>query len=368
MDSAGKIASLGLLFALVFISPLCAQVLVDDPLAGEEPFSSEGYLSGEEFFPIEEPLPNEEPFPGEELLISEEPISDEELSLYEDVLIFEAPLFIFEAPRITELRSFDEIFSNFSQNQKRRAMSDGGLRFAFEKDGSPMLIPDPDSGVDLFSNVMRKKPSHVIESLAVVPYNEKELDILDIYNALRPIKNIKNHTIPSNGKDFIVFAETTRLESAKNRKPIPDPSPADTLPYSETMYLRFKDPYIGDINIRGDVSISLYGITYSLTNFTDIWFSFFRVMAAERFTISIYLEPVKEGVLIYSMSGLYLPNFVAKRINLTSNMNYRITALLGWITEGLRGQESTAAEQKNEALETIDGRQDNRFLRILDKE
>ena len=279
-------------------------------------------------------------------LLDAEPFSDEEEFLLSEEspldgggLIFEGSPLIFEASPIVETRSFDEIFPGFSRSKKSGAMSDTGLRNSFEKDGFPMLVPDPNSGIDLLSSVMIKKPSHIVEALVVVPYNERELDMLDIYNALGRVKNIKDHTIPINGRDIAIFTETTRLESARNRKPIPDPPPTDTLPYSETMYLRFTDPYMGDLYLQGDVSISLYGITYSMTNFRDVSYSIFRVMKAERFTAIIYLEPVKEGILVYSMSGLYLPNFIAKRVNLTPNMNRRITVLLNWIIDGMRRQE-----------------------------
>jgi hypothetical protein len=116
------------------------------------------------------------------------------------------------------------------------------------------------------------------------------------------------------------------------------------LPYSETMYLRLKDKYYGNLYIRGDVSMSLYGITYSMTNFTDVRYFLIPIIRAERISIIIYLEPVKEGVLIYSMSGIYLPGFIASRVNLTPNINIRISVLLKWITDGLRRQEIIAAQ------------------------
>jgi hypothetical protein len=203
-----------------------------------------------------------------------------------------------------------------------------------------MLIPNPDSGIDLYSYVMSKKPSHIIEALVVVPYIKRELDFLDIYNALRKIKNIQDHTISIRGNDTKIFVDTTRIESAQNRRAIPDPPPADTLPYSETMYLCFVDQNIGDIFIRGDISVNLYGITYSLSNFRDVFYSIFRIMRAESFSAIIYLEPVKEGILIYSMSGIFIPGFIARRVNLTPNMNNRITVLVDWITEGLREEEN----------------------------
>jgi len=198
----------------------------------------------------------------------------------------------------------------------------------------------PDSGVDLYSRVMAKKPSHIIEALILLPYNKRELDLLDIYNALRRIKNIQDFTLKVRGNDYKIFQDTTRIESAQKRTPIPDPPSSDMLPLSETMYLKFVDKNMGDLYLRGDITVSLYGLTYSLTNFRDVFYSIFKVMSAERFTAIIYVEPVKEGILIYSMSGLYIPNFVSSRINLPLSMNYRITVLINWITDGLRREET----------------------------
>jgi hypothetical protein len=228
------------------------------------------------------------------------------------------------------------------------AFSGEGIKNFFEKDGSPALTPHPDSRIDLLSSVMSKNPSHIIEAMVVVPYNERELDILDIYNALRRIGNIQDYPVTINDKDYIILEETTRLASAKSRKSIPDPPPVNTLPYSETMYLRFKDAYYGNLYIRGDVSMSLYGIMYNMTNFTDVRYFLIPIIKAERLSIVIYLEPIKEGVLVYSVSGLYLPGFIADRVNLSPSINRRITVLLKWIVDSLRKQESITIRRENE--------------------
>jgi hypothetical protein len=75
-----------------------------------------------------------------------------------------------------------------------------------------------------------------------------------------------------------------------------------------------------------------------MTNFRDVYFSIFRVMKSERISINIYLEPVQEGILIYSVSGFYLPDFIVKRMNLNVSINNRVTVLMGWIAEGLEIQ------------------------------
>jgi hypothetical protein len=336
MSSARITASLGLFFlcTVVFSSFLSAEPLLDEePLVTNEP------LLGEEAHLDEEYLITDETSIDDEPLLAEEDPFDDDFFFPDDSFFFEAPVLVFEAPHFSGIRSFEEVFPGFSPLQRRVIMSKTGLRNSFDKDSSPMLIPAPDSGINLLNYVMTKKPSHIVEALVVVPYNERELDMVDVYNALGRIKNIKDHTISSNGNNISIFVDTTRLESAQNRKPVSDPSPAATLPYSETMYLRFVDQYIGDFYLRGDVSVGLYGITYSITNFRDVSYSIFRIMKAERFSVVMYLEPIKEGVLIYSVSGIYLPGFIASRVNLTPNMNRRITGLIDWITEGLREQE-----------------------------
>jgi len=281
-----------------------------------------------------------------------EPLPDDDEPSLDDDFIFQAPTLIFEVPGF-ETRSLDDIFPGLSEDDKSDVMNGTGIRNAFEKNEPPTLIPAPNSGIDLLSSVMAKRPSHIIEALVVVPYNKRELDMLDIYNALRRIKNIQDYTITIRDNEYRMFVDTTRVESAQKRKPIPDPPPSDTLPYSETMYLCFIDRSMGDLYLRGDISISLYGITYSMTNFRDVSFSIFKIMRAERFSAILYIEPVKEGILIYSMSGLFLPGFIAQRVNLTSNMNIRITVLLDWITDSLRLEEESNHQELRPEVESL---------------
>jgi len=305
----------------------------EPPISEETPPSEEPLLS-EEIPPSEEPPISEEAPPSEETLLAEDPFIDD------DAFFFEAPPLIFEVPEF-ETRSFNAIFPNISRRQRGAVMSHIGLRNSFVQGESPMLVPNPDLEIDLFGAVMKKKPSHIIEALVVVPYTEKELDLLDIYNALGRIEKIKDYPASMNGNALYIFTESTRIESARTRKAIPDPAPALTLPFSQTMYLRLKEINFGNLFIRGEISISMYGITYSMTNFTDVRYFLVPVMKAERFITIIYLEPVKEGILIYSMSGFYLPGFIADKVNLTPNINRRIQIFTNWITDGLREQNST---------------------------
>jgi hypothetical protein len=323
----------------------------EETFSDEETFSGEETLPGEEIFLSEETPPAEGALPSEEVRPSEEALPTEETLLADktfdktflddddfldiDAFFFEAPDLIFEVP-VFELRSFDTIFPNFSRGQRMMAMSDEGLRNSFVRNEPPTLVPNPNLGIDIMGSVMKKNPSHLIEALVVMPYHEKEFDLLDIYNALGRIGKIKDHPASLNDNDLYIFTESTRIESTRNRRAVSDPLPAVTLPFSETIYLRLKEINFGNLFIRADISISMHGITYSMTNFTDVRYFLVPIMKAERFITIIYLEPVKEGILIYSMSGFYMPGFIADKVNLTHNINRRIEIFINWINDGLR--------------------------------
>ena len=294
-------------------------------------------------FPIVEIFPNEDDFFDEF-----------------DNYFFEAPGLIIEASTTTVYRSMRDIFPGISNANRNRAMSSFGLRHSFDKDGGPILIPGPNSGINLLGTVARKNPSHIIEACVVVPYTERGLDLVDIYNALGRIEKLKDQgTTMRNGDVVYIFKDTTRLDTPQRRRAISDPPPANIFPASETMYLRFTDAYIGDVFLRGEISINAHGMIYNLTNFRDINFSIFRIMRAERVSVILYIEPVREGILIYSVSGIFLPDFIIGRVNLTPNINIRITSLLNWISEGLKIQESLPPVT---ARDVIQNEQFNRLL------
>ena len=267
--------------------------------------------------------------------IYDEDFPDEEF--YVDDFPLDAPTLIYEAP-VFQMRSFDDIFPFFPDIWMPLVMSETGLRHSFSVDEFPLLYHNPDLGIDLLSSVIETDPSHLIEALLLIPYNEREYDLLDIFNALGRIESIKDYPAIFSNNEVYIFSDSHRIESPENRRAIADPPPSTWLPASQTMYLRLREIYIGNLFLRGDISIDMYSITYSMTNFIDVRYFFIPIVRAERFAALIYLEPVKEGMLIYSVSGFYLPSFFADRMNLTPNINRRIEVFIRWITDGLRMQ------------------------------
>ena len=268
------------------------------------------------------------------------------VSLFLFLLVFTFPLFS------QSLRSLDDIFPGLTQSQKENVFTNAGFKRTFEKNDSPRLTPSPNSGVNLVDAVLDKSPSHLVEILLVVPYNEKALDRLDIYNAIGRINNIKDHLYFSRErqKNIVIFRETTRLTSATNRNPVSDPPPATVLPSSETMYLRFDDPNFGSLYIRGDISISRNGITCNMTNFEPVRFLVFTIMKAEKFSTIVYIEPVSEGILIYGMAGIYIPGVVAGLINVPYEVEKRLTVLVNWVIDGLKKQDNPNYYADNTAV------------------
>jgi hypothetical protein len=172
----------------------------------------------------------------------------------------------------------------------------------------------------------------------VLPYSGKILDTLDAYNALGRIRDLKGRLYRSFTRkaEIPLFEDATRLESAKKNNAIPDPPPASELPSSETVYIRLKDVNFGNSYYRADVSAGPHGITYSLTNYKNLTYLFFTVMKEEKFSAILYLEPLAEGMLVYSVAGADASDFIAGKIHIPSAIEKRLAVFIGWVSDNLK--------------------------------
>ena len=236
------------------------------------------------------------------------------------------------------LRSIDRLFPGLSESRRKAVLSAEGLILTHKKNDALELIPAPDSGIDLRSIVMKAKPSYLTESLLVAPYSGRILDRLDAYNALNKIRDLKGRLYRSHSRnaEIPLFEDATRLESAKKTSAIPDPPPARELPASEIVYIRLKDVNFGNSYYRSDLSVNSFGVTYSLTNFKSLSYLFFTVMKEEKFSAVLYMEPLAEGMLVYSMAGADASDFIANRIDIPSAISKRLSVFIGWISDGLK--------------------------------
>ena len=79
-----------------------------------------------------------------------------------------------------------------------------------------------------------------------------------------------------------------------------------------------------------------YGIRYTMTNFRNMTYLFVPVIREGKFIAQLYLEPVLEGVLIYSVAGADVSDFFASRIHVPSAISKRLEVITEWAADGFR--------------------------------
>ncbi|WP_043923382.1 DUF6675 family protein [Leadbettera azotonutricia] len=238
-------------------------------------------------------------------------------------------------------RSFDDVFPYIGTDKKAEAFAEDGIIRSLGKGESFELNPAPSSGIDLQARIMQKAHEHLTESLLVVPYAGRALNVVDAYNSLGKVRSLKGRLYHSHTRnaDIPLFEEATRLESAKRTNtPVPDPAPVSAIPANESIYIKLKDVNFGNSYYRADISQNGYGLVYSLTNFKSLTYLLFTVMKEEKFSAFLYLEPIDEGMLVYAVAGTEVSNFIENRIDIPSAISKRLAVFIDWISEGVREQ------------------------------
>jgi hypothetical protein len=235
------------------------------------------------------------------------------------------------------LRSFSELFPSLGESQKKEAFGGEGTIRSVKKNEALEFLPAPSSGIDLYGTVMRSNPTYLAESLLVIPYQDKVFTKLDAYNALGKISDLKGRLYHSHTRDAYVplFQEATRLENEKSSKAVPDPLPTREMPNAETLFIRLKDINFGNCYYRTDMSVTPFGLTYKITNTKNITYLLFTVLKEGKFTSILYIEPLTEGMLVYSMAGADASDFIANMIDIPSAISKRLMVFLGWINDNL---------------------------------
>jgi hypothetical protein len=247
---------------------------------------------------------------------------------------------LFASPLFAQLRSFDVIFPDLPANVRSAAFSNEGyIGSSAKSTGIKSLGGAVTSKIDpqIAGVVLSQQPGFVVESILVLP--KQGTSLLGVYNALGNIRGLKGRLYSSfnRGKDIPLFEDATRLESERKNVPIPDPRPASAVPSSETVYIRLKDVNFGNSFYRGEVKLSPYGLRYSLSNYKNISYLFVTVIKEEKFNTQLYFEPIQEGILIYSIAGADVSDFVSSKIDMASAISKRLAVIIAWVAEGIVG-------------------------------
>ena len=237
----------------------------------------------------------------------------------------------------SQFRSFNDIFPSVSTEIRTSCFSENGHVSYNQKANGITLLAGTSSGIDpiITNNVMRKNPGYVIETINVIPINSSNLSMLDIYNALGNIRGLSGRLYESHsrGQSTPLFEEATRITSSTQTSAIPDPAPADRLPASEIIHIRLKDANFGNTFYRAEIAPIQSGLRYSLTNFRNMSYLFVTVIRQEQFTAQLYIEPIREGVLIYCIAGVDISDFAASRIHIESAIAKRLAVITGWVSD-----------------------------------
>jgi hypothetical protein len=239
-------------------------------------------------------------------------------------------------------RGFDDIFPNLSLDTRNAAFSESGyVRSGERSSGFELIGGGTRAGIDIqiINGVMSKNPGYIVESILVIPGAPGSVTLLDVYNALGNIRDLSGRLYNSETRNQAIplFEDATRIRSERQTTAIPDPPPARTLPRTETVFIRLKDSNFGNSYYRGEMSLNQNGLCYSLTNFRNLTYFLIPVIREGRFTAQLYFEPINEGVLIYSIAGADVSDFVASRIHMPSAIAKRLEVITTWAAEGISG-------------------------------
>ena len=237
-------------------------------------------------------------------------------------------------------RTFNEIFPNLPSAVRNAAFSNNGY-YNSVSGNFLQNIHAVGSALDpqLSNAVLGRKPGFLIESILVISDPIGQYSLLDTYNALGKTRELKGRFYHSHTRNEYVplFEDVTRIEGAHRNVPINDPPPASRIPASETVYMRLKDVNFGNSFYRADITQIRHGLRYSLSNNRNLTYFLVPVIREERFTAQLYFEPIAEGILIYSLAGADVSDFVSSRIDMPSAISKRLAVIIQWVAGGIGG-------------------------------
>jgi len=233
------------------------------------------------------------------------------------------------------------IFRNISAENRSLIFSGGDsyVKSSQKANGFVIYGNEKNCGLDpaIVGNILNLKPGYFVESISVLPGNPGSVSLLDIYNALGKIRDLKGRLYNSatRGQAIPLFEDATRVASEKQTNAIPDPAPATVLPKSETVFVRLKDVNFGNTFYRAEMSIVGNGISYTMTNSKNMTYLLVPVIKEGRFAAKLYIEPIAEGVLIYSVAGADISDFFASKIHVDSAISKRLAVITSWASDGI---------------------------------
>jgi hypothetical protein len=235
-------------------------------------------------------------------------------------------------------RSFTDVFPGLNDEKKRQVFSPAGYsEFNFASAGL-QLVPRSRPGAAIAAPVLNRRSSFFIENLLVCPYSPRYSGLITIYNALGKVRSLGGRIHrDQTEKEGPAFKETTRIESPQKNTPLPDPGPALQIPSAETIYMRLKDEDFGNTYYRAELTATEDALFYTLVNFKTIYAVIFPVIKEDKLIAQLYIEPLAEGILIYSIVGAEVSDMVLSKTDVLSGvLSRRVEIIIDWIIDGIK--------------------------------
>ncbi|MDR2500855.1 MAG: hypothetical protein LBD37_07245 [Treponema sp.] len=241
------------------------------------------------------------------------------------------------APAFSQLRSFQTLFPDYDETKRAAVFSQNGLLETSSNAKALKLLPAFLAPKNIAGPVLSRSPSFLIESLIVIPAQPRPADVTAIYNALRRARDLKGRLYPSfsRNKEVPLFEDATQVAGEKNTTPIPDPPRASRAPASDAVFMKLKDVNFGNSYYRLDIAAGSYGLVCGLTNFRTLSYTVIPVIRERKFVAQLYIESLAEGLLVYSLAGADVSDFIASKIDMPSAIRKRIEVIIGWIIDGI---------------------------------
>jgi hypothetical protein len=241
-----------------------------------------------------------------------------------------------------EDRAFLDLYPNSGSSLLSQALLKDGILEITENNINndsvkykPKLIPP----LETQTIFQKRKLGFLIESVKLIPIQPKNnnLTVESILYSLQKIQRLKGrlyHSYTKN-KDIPLFNNAYRIESLQSQKPIPDPLSRPTQVQNEEMFLLLDDANFGKSYYKATIYQHDKGLIYTLINIRTLNFGIIPVISEQNLIVSLYIEPLKEGLFIYGIAGAEVPKFISSQVHMPSAIRKRLDVFIDWLVDGL---------------------------------
>jgi len=189
-------------------------------------------------------------------------------------------------------------------------------------------------------NILHKRTlGFLIESVKLIPVQrtDNSLTLESIAYSLQTIQRLKGrlyHSYTKN-KDIPLFNNAYRIESVQSQRLIPDPVSRPMKIQNAEMFLLLDDANFGKSYYKATISQHDRGLMFTLTNIRRLNFGIFPVIGEQNLIVSLYIEPLKEGLFIYGIAGAEISKLISSQVHMPSAIRKRLDVFIDWLVDGL---------------------------------